>query len=194
VRSGDFEGGVALVRERIDASPDDPEPLYQMGLVHDSAKRRDDAIGWMRASLEKDPQNAHALNYIGYTLAERGQDLDEAEELIKRALEIEPDDGYITDSLGWVYYMRAVPLVEGGRVEDAQTWIDRALATLERAAALSGGDPVISEHLGDVHLLAGDRQRALGFYQQAVDLEPRPDEQPDLLEKLEALRAELGGT
>jgi len=194
VRTGDFEGGVALVQARIEANPDDPEALYQMGLVHDTAKRRDDAIGWMRKSLAKDPENAHALNYIGYTLAERGQDLDEAEALIMRALELAPEDGYIIDSLGWVYYMRAVPLVQDGRAEDAQGWIDRSLATLERAAALSGGDPVISEHLGDVHLLAGDRQRALGFYQQAVDLVPRPGEQPDLLEKLEALRAELGGT
>lgn len=194
VRNGDFEGGVALVREHIEANPDDPEALYQMGLVHDTAKRRDDAIGWMRASLEKDPENAHALNYIGYTLAERGQNLDEAEALIKRALELEPEDGYIIDSLGWVYYMRALPLVEEGRSEDAQGWVDRSLETLERAAALSGGDPVISEHLGDVHLLVGDRQRALGFYEQAVDLDPRPDEQPDLLDKLEALRAELGGT
>jgi tetratricopeptide (TPR) repeat protein len=194
VRSGDLRGGVSLMQEHLDANPDDPDALYQMGLVHDSARERDEAIRWMRASLERDPENAHALNYIGYTLAERGEDLDEAEALIRRALELAPEDGYITDSLGWVFYMRAVPLVRRGRIEDARTWILRALETLERAAALSGGDPVISEHLGDVHLLAGDKQRALGFYEQAVDLEPRPDEQPDLLDKLEALRAELGGT
>jgi tetratricopeptide (TPR) repeat protein len=193
-RTGDLEGAVALMRELLEANPDDAEVLYQMALVYDAAGQRDEAIEWMRGSLEKDPDNAHALNYIGYTLAERGEDLDEAEDLIMRALELAPDDGYITDSLGWVYYMRAVPLVESGRAEDARDWIDRALETLERAAALSGGDPVIAEHLGDVHLLAGDKQRALGFYEQAVDLEPRPEEQPDLFDKLEALRAELGGT
>ena len=62
----------------------------------------------------------------------------------------------------------------------------------ERAAELAGGDPVISEHLGDVHLLRGDKERALAFYREAVELEPRPDEQPDLFDKLEALSAELG--
>ena len=193
VRTGDFEGGVALIQQYIDANPDDPEALYQMGILYDTAKQRDEAIDWMRASLEKDSRNAHALNYIGYTLAERSQDLDEAESLIKRALELKPEDGYITDSLGWVYYMRARPLVESGQVQDAQGWVDLAVATLERAAELAGGDPVISEHLGDVHLLVGDKQAALGFYNQAVELEPRPDEQPELLDKLEILRAELAG-
>jgi len=194
VRTGDVEGGVGLMQEHLAAYPDDADALYQMGLVYDSAGQRDEAMEWMRESLERNEQNAHALNYIGYTLAERGEELDEAEQLILRALEISPDDGFITDSLAWVYYMRAIPLVESGRAGDAQGWIDRALETLARAASLSGGDPVISEHLGDVHLLAGDKHRALGFYEEAVDLEPRADEQPDLFRKLEALRAELGGT
>ena len=146
----------------------------------------------MSAALAFDPNNAQALNYIGYTLAERGEDLERAEAMILRALELEPNDGYITDSLGWVYYMRAVPLIEAGQDQDASEWLGLALATLTRAAELSGGDPVISEHLGDVSLLAGRKREALAFYEQAFALEPRPAEQPDLLEKLEALRAELG--
>jgi len=191
-KAGDFAGGMSLVQGYLDLDPKDVAALYQMGIVHELVQKRDEAIVWMRRVLEEDPRNAHALNYIGYSFAERGERLDEAENLIKRALEVAPDDGFITDSLGWVYYMRARPLMEDGRDADAREWIDLALETLSRAARLSGGDPVISEHLGDVYLLAGDKSQALDFYEQAIELKPRDGEQPDLRSKLEALRAELG--
>jgi len=191
-RSGDVEGGVALLQSYLAADAADAEATYQLALIYDAAQRREEAVEWMSAALAFDPNNAQALNYIGYTLAERGEDLERAEAMILRALELEPNDGYITDSLGWVYYMRAVPLIEAGQDQDASEWLGLALATLTRAAELSGGDPVISEHLGDVSLLAGRKREALAFYEEAFALEPRPAEQPDLFEKLEALRAELG--
>jgi tetratricopeptide (TPR) repeat protein len=124
-------------------------------------------------------------------MAERGQDLDEAERMITRASEQRPDDGYITDSLGWVYYMRAKQHLDAGRVEEGRAMLERAVRELERAAQLTGGDPVISEHLGDAYLLLEDRARALRFYEEAVHLEPRETEQPKLREKLERLRREL---
>jgi tetratricopeptide (TPR) repeat protein len=88
--------------------------------------------------------------------------------------------------------MRAQPLLAEGNVVEARPWLDRAIDELERAAELTGGDPVISEHLGDVYLALGDKERALGYYEEAVDLDPRADEQPDLHQKLGRLRAELG--
>jgi len=193
-RNGDLDGALALLQGYLDEDPEDVEAIYQVALVYDTAKHRTEAIAWMRAAIELNPENAQALNYIGYTLAERGEDLEEAEALILRALDLAPNDGYITDSLGWVYYQRALPLVAAGREDDAGEWLALAMTTLERAAELSGGDPVISEHLGDASLLAGEKRRALDFYEQAFELQPRPDEQPDLLDKLEALRAELDGT
>ena len=111
--------------------------------------------------------------------------------MIRRALELRPNDGYILDSLGWVYYMRARPLSRAGRHGDAQAYLEQAEAELVRAAELTGGDPVVSEHLGDVYLLLEERERALEFYEEAVRLEVRPEEQPDLLEKLDALKKEL---
>jgi tetratricopeptide (TPR) repeat protein len=108
-----------------------------------------------------------------------------------RALDLQPDDGFIVDSLGWVYYMRARPLFETGRSEEAKKYLDRALKELLRAQELTGGDPVVSEHLGDTYLLLNEKQRALEKYEEAVNLEPREGEQPDLLEKLEALRREI---
>jgi len=104
---------------------------------------------------------------------------------------LRPEDGYIADSLGWVFYMRARPLVEGGNLPAARKYIDQALAALEHADDLTGGDPVVSEHIGDTYLLLDEKQRALDKFEEALRMEPRFGEQPDLLEKLENLRREL---
>ena len=89
------------------------------------------------APSRSNPDNAPALNYLGYTWAEQGIRLDEAESLILRALEISPNDGYYIDSLGWVYYQR-------GEYEEA-------IEQLERAMDLASDDATIAEHLGDAY-------------------------------------------
>lgn len=191
-KSGDFDGAVAFLNELLAETPGDEELLYNLGVVHGEAGRADESLVFMRQVLAINPDHPGALNYVGYTLADQGRDLDEAERMITRAAEQRPDDGYITDSLGWVYYMRARQLLDGGQVEEGRALLERAIRELERAALLTGGDPVISEHLGDAHLLLEDRKRALRFYEEAVHLQPRENEQPKLREKLERLRRELG--
>ena len=190
--AGDFEGGAALLEAILEESPGDDEVLYQLGVLYGTARRTEEALEYMLRALEINPNNPQALNYVGYTWVERGENLDEAEEMILKALSQRPNDGYITDSLGWVYYMKARPLVAGGRHADALEYLERARQKLTLAAELTGGDPVVSEHLGDVHLLMSDKARALEFYKEAVSFEHRPAEQPDLLEKLEGLQQELG--
>lgn len=91
----------------------------------------------VRDVLARDPDNADALNFIGYMLADHDLRLEEAERMIARALEQEPDNGAFVDSMGWVYYRL-------GRLEEARR-------LLERAAELTGNDPVVREHLGDVY-------------------------------------------
>ncbi|MFQ5416604.1 MAG: tetratricopeptide repeat protein [Myxococcota bacterium] len=188
---GDFDGAIAHLERMLEAEPESDELLYNLGVVYGEADRTDESIAYMQRALEENPDNASALNYIGYTWAERGIKLDEAETLISRALALRPEDGYIADSLGWVYYMRALPLVEDDRVADARQYIERALEELERADDLTGGDPVVSEHIGDTYLLLDQKRRALDHFEEAVRLEPRYGEQPNLLEKLEKLRDEL---
>ena len=190
-KTGDFEGAIDFLEQLLEGQPDDDEVVYNLGVVYGEVDQTDQAISYMRRALELNPDNASALNYIGYTWAERGENLDEAEEMIMRAIELRPEDGFIVDSLGWVYYMRARPLVESGRREQAKRYLERAIAELERADELTGGDPVISEHLGDTYLLLDDRRRALDQFLEAVKLGPRMEEQPDLHEKLEALQREL---
>lgn len=191
-RSGDFDGALAFLQGLLEQAPDDPELLYNIGVIHGEAKRQDEALRWMEQVLEKQADHSGALNYIGYSLAERGENLDLAEQYVSRALEGRPDDGYIVDSLGWVLYMRAQPLLRAGRTVEARALLERSLRELERAHELTGGDPVISEHLGDVLRSLDQKRRALEHYEEAVSLEPREGEQPELEGKLEALRRELG--
>ncbi len=190
-RTQRFDEAIALLQEMREESPDDDEVLYQLGVAYGTAKRVNEALEYMRLTLEKNPDNPHALNYIGYTWAERGENLDEAERMILRALDQRPNDGYITDSLGWVYYMRALPLMGTADATRGLSFLERARSQLFQAAELTGGDPVISEHLGDVHMALDERRRAYELYQEAVRLEHRKDEQPSLLEKLERLRREF---
>ncbi|MCP5065567.1 MAG: tetratricopeptide repeat protein [bacterium] len=190
-KSGDVVGALALLETMLDGSAADADVLYNIGIIQGEASHIDEALRTMETVLGLDPTHAGALNYVGYTWAERGENLEEAEALISRALEQRPDDGFITDSLGWIYYMRARPLVEAGRRDEAQPLIEQARAALEKAVRLTGGDPVISEHLGDVFLLEGNRGGALERYEEAIRLGPRDNEQPGLFEKLERLREEL---
>jgi len=191
-RSGDLESGVALLEAMLAENPKDDEVLYQLGVLYGMEKNSDKAIEYMSRALELNPNNAHALNYVGYSWAERGMNLDQAEEYIQRALAQRPNDGFIADSLGWVYYQRGRPLLGTHRSKEGVALLHQARDQLVLAAELTGGDPVVSEHLGDVYFLLDDKERAHYFYDEAVRLEYRVDEQPNLLEKLEELRRELG--
>jgi len=101
-----------------------------------------------RAALAVNPDQPQVLNYLGYSLVEEQRNLDEALEMIKRAVAASPDSGYIVDSLGWVYYRL-------GRYEEA-------VVQMERAVELEPVDPVVNDHLGDVYWAVG-RQREAQF-------------------------------
>jgi tetratricopeptide (TPR) repeat protein len=190
-RSGDLEGGVALLEAMLVEDPADVEALYQLGVLYGIHKEVDQSLFYMTQVLEHDPQNAQALNYVGYTWVERGENLDRAEELIEQAVRLSPGDGYIADSLGWVYYMRARPLIAGARRNEGMELLEKAIVQLVLAMELTGGNSVVSEHLGDVYFLMDERRRALHYYEEAEIMSPRLDEQPLLRQKIESLREEF---
>jgi tetratricopeptide (TPR) repeat protein len=190
-KTGDFDGAVAYLEGLLAQSPDDDELLYNLGVVYGEQDRNEEALRYMQQALEKNPDNADALNFIGYTWADSGQNLEQAEQYITRAMELRPDNGYIVDSLGWVYYMRARPLMASGDTAAGKKWLTKAIEELQRAHELTGGDPVISEHIGDAYQLLGERRRALDKFEEAAVMGPRPEEQPALRQKLESLRREL---
>ena len=126
----------------------------------------------MRQILTIDPKNADALNYIGYSYAEMGTNLTSAKELITQALDIAPGDGYILDSLGWVYFKM------GQR--------KKALDTLLEAVKHVPEDPVIQEHLGDVYLELGKKSKATQAYHKAIQFNHSEPEK--IKAKLNAIR------
>ena len=103
-----------------------------------------------------------------------GKDLDKAEDLIRKALEGEPQNGYYIDSLGWVFYAKG----EYGR----------AVEELERAAAIVGNDPVILEHLGDAYTAVGRYREALDSYEKSKSIE---DGREEIERKIDATRQKV---
>lgn len=151
-------------------APDDTNVRFDLGVLYDKQGRAAEAETEMTAVIERDPRHARALNYLGYTWAEKGQKLDEAEALIRRALEVDPDDGYYVDSLGWVQFRRG--------------HYDEAVATLEHAVELVPEDPVITEHLADAYAKAGKKQRAIETYRRSLELDGSKAEVRKKLEEL----------
>jgi tetratricopeptide (TPR) repeat protein len=133
---------------------DNEKILFMLGSVLDRAGDFEGSIKMMRRVLAGNMNNAHALNHIGYSYAERGINLDEAETLLKRAIQISPENGFIVDSLGWAYYQMAR--------------YKKALEVLERADKLSPNQPVILEHLADTYQKCGKKRLALEVYKKIM--------------------------
>jgi tetratricopeptide (TPR) repeat protein len=154
--------------------PEDLTLLYLLGEVYDFLGQDDLCIETMKKVLKLDPKHADALNYIGYLYAEKGNKLEEALGLLKKAMEIRPNDGFIIDSLGWVYFQ--------------QKNYRKAQELIERAFSLVGDDPTIAEHLGDVHSALGEKEKAIRDYKKSLELKPDPaKDQKRIEEKLQRL-------
>ena len=146
---------------------------YARAISHERQDEWPEAEADFRKALELNPEHPQVLNYLGYSLVEKQQKLDEALDMIERAVEAQPDSGYIVDSLGWVLYRL-------GRY-------DESIGHMERAAELMPVDPVVNDHLGDVLWAVGREieaqfqwRRALSF----VDKEnPSPDVDPDRIRR-----------
>lgn len=144
---------------------------FDYGAAADQAGLYDKAADLMRKSIALDPANAaEAYNYIGYMWAEHNLHLDEAEEMVGRALQLDPNNGAYLDSLGWVYYRKGK--------------YDAALAQLLRAAqTLTRDDPVVFEHIGDTYSKLDRVPQALEFWQKAIAVDPANKLLADKIEK-----------
>jgi len=146
--------------------------FYFRGICHERDKQWDKAEADLKMALTLYPDQPHVLNYLGYSWIDQGVNLDDGMRMIRRAVEQRPEDGYIVDSLGWVYY----------RLGDYQ----EALKHLERAVELKPDDPTINDHLGDVYWRLGRTLEAIFQWSHARDLKPEPDELVKIQQKLKS--------
>jgi tetratricopeptide (TPR) repeat protein len=162
VRTGRADEALVALRGALRARPADETLLYALGSAYERAGQPDAAIAQMRALLALNPDHAEALNFVGYTFAEQGVRLEEAEKLVRRALELKPRSGHVLDSLGWVLYRRGD--------------LGRAVEALEQADQRAGPDATILEHLGDAYRALSRPQDAARAYRRALG--SVPDEPP----------------
>lgn len=133
-------------------------PLYARGIALERSGNFDRAEADLLAALEIRPDNASLLNYLGYSWIDRNTQLERGLELIKKAVELSPDDGYILDSLAWAYFRL-------GRYQDA-------VAPMERAIGTMATDPLVNDHLGDIYWMVGRQREAQIQWRRALSLEP----------------------
>jgi tetratricopeptide (TPR) repeat protein len=171
--------------EQLSTKPDDKEYVYFLrGSTYERQKKYGPAEEMFRRVLGNDPQNATALNYLGYMLAERGTKLDEALNFIRKAVDLEPANGAYLDSLGWAYFKL-------GKYELAED-------NLIKASQHIGTDPTVQDHLGDLYqktgrlkLAAAHWERALAEWNKTVVADVDPADLAKVQKKLESAKMKL---
>lgn len=160
-QSEQYEPSLQAFLEGIRYNPDNADLHFNAGTVYDKLNRFDDVVKSMQRTLTLDPHHADALNYLGYSYAERGVKIEEAIALTKQAVALRPTNGYYVDSLAWAFFKKGL--------------LTEAMAEMKRAVALVGDDPVIYEHLGEIFLkqqhLSDGREALL----HSLELDPSND-------------------
>jgi tetratricopeptide (TPR) repeat protein len=157
--------------------PEDMLLTFELGAILDKQKRHAEAEAAFRQVIAQDPENAPALNYLGYMLAERGEKLDESVDLVKRALAIEPENGSYLDSLGWAYYKAG---------NDRQ-----ALDNLQRAAEQLTRNSVVQDHYGDVLSRLGRLDDAIAAWTRALEGDGEDVDREAIDRKIRSARQKL---
>ncbi|HRF07856.1 MAG TPA: tetratricopeptide repeat protein [Xanthobacteraceae bacterium] len=143
---------------------------YFRGICFERSKQWPLAEKDLQQALKLFPDQPQVLNYLGYSWVDQGINLDEALEMIRKAVTLRPKDGYIIDSLGWAYYRL-------GRYQEATV-------ELERAVELTPNDPTINDHLGDVYWKTDRKLEARFQWSHALEMKPEPDELEKIQRKL----------
>jgi tetratricopeptide (TPR) repeat protein len=169
---------VAVLQDAQTKFPDDGSVAFELGAVYDKMKRFPEAETAFRTLLKQQPENAAAMNYLGYMLAERGERLDESVDLLKRALELEPDNGSYLDSLGWAYFKKDK--------------LDLAADNLKRAADQQKNNSVIQDHYGEVLFKLGRYQDAIAAWNRALNGDGDSIDRGDIDRKIKTARQKIG--
>ena len=145
--------------------------FYFRGICYERAKQWPKAEADFKKALELNPDQPLVLNYLGYSWVDQGLNLEEAFKMLRKAVELRPNDGYIVDSLGWAHFKL-------GQYTEATE-------TLEKAINLKPADPVLNDHLGDAYWRVNRRLEAHFQWNHARDMGPEPEDLPAILNKIE---------
>ena len=155
---GKLNDAMHIMEEALERFPDNTDLLYEHAMIAEKNKQLDVMEQSLRQIIKLTPENPHPYNALGYSLADRGERLPEAYDLIKKALSLAPEDPYIMDSMGWVEFRM-------GRFEKAEE-------TLRRAFAIKP-DPEIAAHLGEVLWVKGREDEAKKLWRSASGKDPK---------------------
>lgn len=169
IQAGRYEEAIAVYTEALEDGYN-PDLLYARAMAAEKTGRLDLLEKDLRSILEREPDHAQALNALGYTLADATDRHAEAYDLIKKALELRPNDFYILDSMGWVLYRL-------GRLDEAIDYLRKALNIRQ--------DPEIAAHLGEVLWVRGEREQAKEVWETALQQTPEDTRLLDVIERFD---------
>lgn len=173
---GKYENAIeALVSAENDKNFNDNYNYY-LASLYEKIRQNEKARNIVEKILVNDPNNADALNFIGYSLLEEGQDMTKAYEYIKRAVEISPEDGYIRDSLAWYYY-------KVGNLEEA-------LAQIQKAWSYVKDDSVINKHMAMIYASLNQYDMARKYYSRALQFCKLASEKKEIRQAISLLPEE----
>ena len=167
----EYDKAERYLRRAERLKPDDRGNLLELASLYEKRGMYGEAIERLKKLWEAFPDDPTIANFYGYVLAEKGEELDFAERLLKKALSKEPENGYFLDSLGWILFRKKN--------------YREAAKTLKRAIEKAGDDAVIWEHLGDAYLKLGERTKAISAYDRSLKANPSNDK---LKEKVKSLK------
>jgi tetratricopeptide (TPR) repeat protein len=168
---------VKLLQDARAKFPQDTSITFELGSIYEKQKKFGDAETAFRQVLAQEPEHGPALNYLGYMLAERGDRLSESVDLIKRALQTEPDNGSYLDSLGWAYF------------KDGK--FDLAAEHLKRAADQMATNSVVQDHYGDVLFRLGRYDEAIAAWSKALSGDREDVDQGGIDRKIKSAKQKL---
>jgi tetratricopeptide (TPR) repeat protein len=175
-QAGEMKLAMAVLNRALEIYPESDNLLYARSMLAEQQGDLSMMEADLRNIIQRDPDNATALNALGYTLANRTDRYSEAYDLIARALELQPNEPAILDSMGWVLYRK-------GKYQEALNYLTRAYADFP--------DPEVAAHLGEVLWVSGDTEAATTIWQGALMKAPEHEVLLDTLQRLgvEDLRA-----
>jgi tetratricopeptide (TPR) repeat protein len=155
--AGDDAGAYDILVQGLADNPDTPDLMYDLAMVAEKLDRVDEAESKLKELIALRPDDAQALNALGYTLVDRTSRTDEGLAFIERAHKLSPTDPFILDSLGWAFYRL-------GRFDDAERYLQQALD--------GRPDAEIAAHLGEVLWRKGEHAKALAVWKAQLDSNP----------------------